>query len=174
MKIVLYCSILKIAPTFYTIAYCSFQKITDRIFGISYSHRLQRAKFRGCVRVLPFFPSTWISSESSLLQTICGLGWPLASHVKVKLSPSRTTGSEFTSVEIILGGTENILQNVNPFWIGFNLHRLSILSLSDESWNNAGSSLKTRILRLALSGLMSKYFILSFLNFCKGNALWSQ
>ena len=54
----------------------------------------------------PFLPSTMMSSESSLLQTMCGFGWPLASHDRVKLSPSRTTGSAETSLDIIFGGTE--------------------------------------------------------------------
>ena len=54
----------------------------------------------------PFLPLTNISSLSSLLQTICGWGCPLASHASVTLSPSRATISALSSFCKIAGGTE--------------------------------------------------------------------
>ena len=46
-----------------------------------------------------------MSSVSSRLQTICGGGYPLASHSKVTFSPSLTT-REVTPELVILGGTK--------------------------------------------------------------------
>ena len=70
--------------------------------------------------LLPFLPSTMMSSLSSLLQTICGLGWPLASQVKVMFSPSRTTRSVSSSRLTIRGGTENGFRFFSQGCVTFN------------------------------------------------------
>ena len=58
-------------------------------------------------RCVPFFPlDNMISSPFSRLQTIWGLGCPLALQDRVIFSPSLTTRLGLSSLEIILGGTE--------------------------------------------------------------------
>ena len=58
-------------------------------------------------RYVPFFPlDNMISSPFSRLQTIWGLGCPLALQDRVIFSPSLTTRLGLSSLEIILGGTE--------------------------------------------------------------------
>ena len=56
--------------------------------------------------MVPFLPLDRImSSPFSRLQTMWGLGCPVALQESVRLSPSLTTILELSSLEMILGGT---------------------------------------------------------------------